>query len=100
MSNHTTPASSTTTSNGKRQPQKPRDKDSKVMVQFVTKNPAIKVPETPIAVPAQLSRFGLSEVINLLLNSDKAQPFDFLINTEFIRTSIDKHIRKHNLLEV
>lgn len=102
-----TPASSssttttTTTSNGNdSKKQSKSDKDSKILVQFVTKNPAIRVPETPIAVPAKLGRYGLSEVINLLLNNEKPQPFDFLIETEFIRTSIDKHIRKHNLKEV
>lgn len=50
-----------------------------------------------MAVPSKLGRFGLSEVINLLLNKSSTQPFDFLINSEFIRTSIDKHLRTHNI---
>jgi ribosome biogenesis protein YTM1 len=94
-SSTTTSTTSTTSSTSTRKP----NKDGKVLVRFVTKNPKIRVPDTPMAVPAKLGRFGLSEVINLLLNNEKPQPFDFLINTEFIRTSIEKHIRKHNVKE-
>jgi hypothetical protein len=98
-SSTTTTTTTTTTDTSYRKREK-TNHESKVLVQFVTKNPAIKVPETPLAVPLKLGRYGLSEVINLLLNKQPPQPFDFLINTEFIRTSIDKHIRKHNLKEV
>lgn len=74
--------------------------ESKVRVRFVTKNPDIRVIDTPIAVPLKLGRFGLSEVVNHLLDKNPPIPFDFLIADEFVRTSLEKHIKKYNISEV
>lgn len=44
--------------------------DNQIQVKFVTKLPeALRVPPTPFAVPARLTRYGLSEVINTILSS-------------------------------
>ncbi len=96
----TTTTATTSIATKKTSTKQKQDKDGKVLVQFVTKNPELRVPETPIAVPIKLGRFGLSEVINLLLNKSPPKPFDFLIDSEFIRTSIEKHLKKHELKEV
>ncbi|KAF2069983.1 hypothetical protein CYY_008697 [Polysphondylium violaceum] len=83
---------------------KKNKQESKVKVRFITNDPNIRVTDTPLAVPVNLGRLGLSEVINHLRNSEEEEnqvtkPFDFLINSKFIRTSLDKHIKNANLTE-
>eukprot|EP01027_Heterolobosea_sp_BB2_P009949 GEZU01014655.1.p1 GENE.GEZU01014655.1~~GEZU01014655.1.p1 ORF type:complete len:524 (-),score=126.52 GEZU01014655.1:167-1738(-) len=68
-----------------------------VQVVFVTKT-CKKVAETPFAIPVTLTRYGLSEIINHLLNqAAHPTPFDFLINGEFLRTSIEKFLERRGL---
>lgn len=59
--------------------------------------PDSKVPErfrvqenTRIAVSADSKRYGLSEIVNTLLGNEKGDhtPFDFLLNGQFLRTSL------------
>ncbi|GIL44920.1 hypothetical protein Vafri_2370 [Volvox africanus] len=72
--------------------------ETQVLVKFVTKLPAhLKVPEAPVAVPASLKRYGLSQIINHLLALDPPRPFDFLSNGELIRKSLEQHLLSHNL---
>lgn len=67
--------------------------ERQVQVKFVTKlPPALRVVNTAFAVPAKLGRYGLSEVVNTLLASEKPQPFDFLIDGELLRTSIEQFL--------
>lgn len=62
-----------------------------VQVRFTTKlQPALRVPTTSIAIPANLTRYGLSDIVNTLLGNDKPQPFDFLVEGELVRTSLEK----------
>lgn len=62
-----------------------------VQVRFTTKlQPALRVPTTSIAIPAHLTRYGLSDIINTLLGHEKPQPFDFLVEGELVRTSLEK----------
>ncbi|GAB9475166.1 Ribosome biogenesis protein wdr12 [Globisporangium polare] len=70
-----------------------------VRVKFVTKNEAIRVTETPFAVPTRLSRQGLSQVVNHLLNMATPQPFDFLIDELFLRTSLEKYMQQNGVSE-
>ncbi|XP_076930753.1 ribosome biogenesis protein WDR12 homolog [Bidens hawaiensis] len=82
----------------------------KVQVRFVTKlKPPFKAPETSIALPSNLTRMGLSAVVNNLLDSGnddwKHEPFDFLIGGEFIRMSLKdfllaKGISAEKVLEI
>ncbi|KAF7822417.1 ribosome biogenesis protein WDR12-like protein [Senna tora] len=70
----------------------------RIQVRFVTKlKPPLKVPATAIAIPANLTRFGLSSVVNSLLeatdNPDyKPEPFDFLIDGELVRMSLEEFL--------
>lgn len=65
--------------------------ERQIQVRFVTKLPAaVRVPNTPFSVPAHLTRYGLSEVINALLGLEKPQPFDFLVDSELLRTSLEQ----------
>lgn len=41
--------------------------DAKVRVSFVTKHDQYRIPETGMLLPANLRRYGLSEVVNHIL---------------------------------
>lgn len=69
----------------------------RVHVRFVTKlKPPYKVPSSSIAIPSNLTRMGLSAIVNNLLeagNDDwQLEPFDFLIGGEFIRMSLEEFL--------
>ncbi|KAG2489040.1 hypothetical protein HYH03_012478 [Edaphochlamys debaryana] len=67
--------------------------ESQVLVKFITKLPPhLRVPETPVAVPASLRRYGLSQVINHLLALDAPRPFDFLVSGQLLRSSLEAHL--------
>ncbi|KZV45451.1 hypothetical protein F511_20624 [Dorcoceras hygrometricum] len=68
-----------------------------VQVRFVTKlNPPYKAPPSSISIPANFARFGLSALLNNLLqagNADwEAEPFDFLIDGELVRMSLEEFL--------
>ncbi|CAA0823360.1 Transducin/WD40 repeat-like superfamily protein [Striga hermonthica] len=68
-----------------------------VQVRFVTKlKPPYKVPQASISIPANLTRFGLSALVNNLLqaaNEDwESEPFDFLIDGELVRMSLEEFL--------
>ncbi|XP_077216803.1 transducin/WD40 repeat-like superfamily protein [Tasmannia lanceolata] len=81
-----------------------------VRVRFITKlPPPLKVPTTSIAVPSNLTRMGLSEIVNVLLKNGnpqcQTQPFDFLIDGELVRMSLEefllaKGISAEKILEI
>ncbi|RWR83210.1 ribosome biogenesis protein WDR12 [Cinnamomum micranthum f. kanehirae] len=81
-----------------------------VTVRFVTKLPPdLKVPFAAIAIPSNLSRMGLSEIVNMLLQNEnpecQPQPFDFLIDGELVRMSLEefliaKGISAERILEI
>ncbi|KAL7232241.1 hypothetical protein ACSBR2_010297 [Camellia fascicularis] len=82
----------------------------RIQVRFVTKLEApFKVPSTSIAIPSNLTRRGLSAILNNLLqagNADwKTESFDFLINGELVRMSLEefllaKGISAEKILEI
>ena len=87
--------------------------DAQVRVCFVTKDARYRVTETPFAVPSHLSRYGLSQVINHLLDLETPTPFDFLVlpsgvpapssaatstpGGELLRVSLARHMSSRNL---
>ena len=46
----------------------------------------------PLAVPANVSRLGLSQVINAMLQLPKPLPFDFLIDGKLLRDTLQDHV--------
>ncbi|KAK6805911.1 hypothetical protein RDI58_003696 [Solanum bulbocastanum] len=82
----------------------------RVQVRFVTKfKPPFKVPPTSIAIPSNLTRLGLSSIVNNLLKAGKddwnPEPFDFLIDGELVRMSLEefllaKGISAEKILEI
>ncbi|XP_059670444.1 ribosome biogenesis protein WDR12 homolog isoform X2 [Cornus florida] len=77
-----------------------------VQARFVTKlQPPLKVPSTPIYIPTYLTRMGLSGLVNELLQARNAEPFDFLIDGELVRMSLEefllaKGISAEKILEI
>ena len=65
--------------------------DVQITCRFVTRLPEkFRIAPTPLAVPGTLTRYGLSEVVNHLLALDPPKPFDFLVDGELVRTSLQK----------
>ena len=69
----------------------------RVQVRFVTKlKLPMTVPPLPIAIPSNLTRLGLSTLVNNLIQNGNpdwnTQPFDFLIDGELVRMSLDKFL--------
>eukprot|EP00124_Ichthyophonus_hoferi_P004484 Ihof_evm2s501 gene=Ihof_evmTU2s501 len=71
--------------------------DVTVQVSFVTKVHKYAVSDAPIGVPIKLRRYALSEIINHLLALDTPVVFDFLIDGQFLRSSIEKHLQEKGL---
>ncbi|KAI5969270.1 YTM1 [Candida margitis] len=87
---------------------------NQIKIRFTTNedDASLKVEETPLFVPISLKRFGLSEIVNHLLGNYKADfeeeereekdehkpiPFNFLINGELLRTSIEDYLVRNGL---
>lgn len=76
----------------------PKPGSSEVVVEFTTKLPEeYQVPEDQLVVPAALARYGLSEVVNRLLSLERPVPFDFLVDGEFLRTTVAGYMEAHKL---
>lgn len=63
--------------------------DAQVTIRLITRLPAqLHVPDTAVAVPATINRYGLSQIINALLELHPSRPFDFLVNDTLLRGSL------------
>ncbi|CAA6657396.1 unnamed protein product [Spirodela intermedia] len=70
---------------------------TQVQVRFTTKlPPPLKVAARSVAVPSNLTRMGLSEIVNHILSvgdSDhQPQPFDFLVDGELVRMPLEQFL--------
>lgn len=74
--------------------------DVQVGIRLVAVDQQYAVPDAPLAVPASLNRFGLSEVVNQMLELEKRVPFDFSINGQLIRSSLTKHLAENSVSKV
>lgn len=72
---------------------------SQVKIRLFTreKDESLHVQDTPMYAPISLKRYGLSEIVNHLLESEKPIPFDFLIDGELLRTSLQDCLIKKGL---
>ncbi|SMN20547.1 similar to Saccharomyces cerevisiae YOR272W YTM1 Constituent of 66S pre-ribosomal particles [Maudiozyma saulgeensis] len=81
------------------------DDKSQVKIRFFTreKDESLQVQDTPMYVPIQLKRYGLSEIVNHLLSGERSDedvattPFDFLIDGQLLRSSLDDYLVKNGL---
>lgn len=49
-------------------------------------------PEVPFAIPSNLARLGLSELVNHLVGATTPRAYEFLINNKFLRTTLHKYL--------
>lgn len=68
-----------------------------IQIRFTTRIEKYKTTDAPILVPAKLRRYGLSEVVNHLLAFEKPIPFDFLIDGQFLRSSLGDYLASKDL---
>jgi len=81
------------------------DGKSQIKIRFFTreKDESLQVQDTPMYVPIQLKRYGLSEIVNHLLSTERSDedvattPFDFLIDGQLLRSSLDDYLVKNGL---
>ncbi|CAG8502747.1 18261_t:CDS:10 [Acaulospora morrowiae] len=73
------------------------EEKSQIQVRFITQQREYTVTDSAILVPTNLRRYGLSEIINHLLGFEKPIPFDFIINNQFLRTSLSEYLIKHEI---
>ncbi|PRT54865.1 Ribosome biogenesis protein YTM1 [Wickerhamiella sorbophila] len=70
---------------------------SSVRVRLITRDDSLKVDDSPLYVPVDLKRYGLSEVVNQLLSTETPIPFDFVIDGKLLRSSLDKYLTEQGL---
>lgn len=73
---------------------------AQVKIKFVTRDEDATLhltDEALLFVPVSLKRYGLSEIVNHLLKTEKPVPFDFLINGEILTRSIDDYLIANGL---
>merc|ERR1712137_190038 len=75
------------------------DEVERVQVKFITKleDPKFVAPDAAYFVPITLGRYGLSQLVNHLLELQTPQPFDFLIDDQFLRTTLQKFAQSQHL---
>ncbi|KAF2671484.1 ribosome biogenesis protein ytm1 [Microthyrium microscopicum] len=77
------------------------DKTAQIRIQLESRDPdvTIKLPENtgPILVSTGLRRIALSTLVNNLLENEKPIPFEFLINGQFLRTTIDEFLTANGI---
>lgn len=76
------------------------ENNRQIQIRLVTRDENLKVPESAFYVPVSLKRYGLSEIVNQLLDRDDSErpiPFDFLIDGELLRISLDDYLTSKGL---
>ncbi|ESQ41531.1 hypothetical protein EUTSA_v10013619mg [Eutrema salsugineum] len=64
-----------------------------IHVKFVTKlDSPFEAPVRPVVIPSNVTRLGLSTIVNSLLTLENTEPFDFLIDGELIRMSLGEFL--------
>ncbi|OBA20875.1 microtubule-associated protein YTM1 [Metschnikowia bicuspidata var. bicuspidata NRRL YB-4993] len=73
--------------------------EAQVKARFFTKedDETLRASDAPLFVPTSLKRYGLSEVVNHLLEKEEPVPFDFLIDGVLLRSSLDEYLTKNGL---
>ncbi|KAH6560581.1 hypothetical protein BASA50_001390 [Batrachochytrium salamandrivorans] len=69
----------------------------RIQAVFFSRQSKYAVTDTPILVPTSLKRYGLSEIIGHLLNLGTPVPFDFIIDGQFIKSSLQHTIDANSL---
>ncbi|OAA54300.1 microtubule associated protein [Niveomyces insectorum RCEF 264] len=79
----------------------PAPEAAQVKVIFTTTESDIQLPESKrqLLVPADIRRYGLSRILNSgsMLATDRAIPFDFLVDGVFLRATLADYLREQGL---
>eukprot|EP01147_Barroeca_monosierra_P008607 gene8607-10292_t len=73
------------------------DHSQEFRISLFTHLKGYSVEESTITVPATATRAQLSKLVNELLELEKPLPFDFIIQEEFLRSTLGDVLRTHNL---
>ena len=67
-----------------------------VQVRLVTKTET-PISSTPIVIPANVTRYSLSQILNHLLENPQPTPYSFLINSVYLPSSLDEYITANGI---
>ncbi|KAL0943900.1 ribosome biogenesis protein ytm-1 [Colletotrichum truncatum] len=74
---------------------------AQVKVNFTTTHEDLQLDESKrqLLVPADIKRYGLSRILNSesMLNTSSPVPLDFLVNGNFLRTTIEEYLQSNGL---
>ncbi|KAH9825910.1 Ribosome biogenesis protein ytm1 [Teratosphaeria destructans] len=72
---------------------------SQVRIHLRTRRDDLELPQDtgPILVSTDFKRYQLSTLVNRLLETDRPVPLEFLINGQFLRTSLDDFLTQNGL---
>ncbi|CAG8496449.1 20083_t:CDS:2 [Racocetra persica] len=73
------------------------EEENQIQVRFITHQKEYAITDSAILVPTKLRRYGLSEIINHLLDFERPVPFDFMIDNQFLRTSLEEYLQLKEL---
>lgn len=70
-----------------------------IKVKFFTRDEdeSLHCSSNPIYIPVSLKRFGLSEIVNHLLETESPVPFEFLVNGTILKTDIQEYLVNNGL---
>lgn len=75
--------------------------EPQLQARFFTKQQQYAIPGTTLSIPLAYAAAQLNELVNQILSPDNSiSPvnFDFLIDGEFVRVTLEEHLRERNLL--
>ncbi|KAF2725537.1 putative microtubule associated protein [Polychaeton citri CBS 116435] len=83
-------ATATATANGRA---------SQLRIHLISKSDDLQLPPGtgPILVSTDLRRYQLSTLVNRLLETEQAIPLEFLVNGQFLRTSLDEFLTQNGI---
>ncbi|KAF2237715.1 microtubule-associated protein-like protein ytm1 [Viridothelium virens] len=72
---------------------------TQVSIQLSTRHKDVELPQDPgiIRIPTAFRRIALSKLVNSLLETKKPIPFEFLINGQFLRTTLDDFLTANGI---
>ncbi|OJD31056.1 microtubule associated protein [Diplodia corticola] len=72
---------------------------AQVRIQLTTRHADIAIPQNPgeLLVSTSLRRYALSTLVNDLLDTPRPVPFEFLVNGQFLRASIDDFLTANGI---
>ena len=76
-----------------------RERTSQVRIHLQTRSADIELPQDtgPILLSTEVKRYQLSTLVNRLLETEKPIPLEFLINGQFLRTSLDDFLTQNGI---